>query len=153
MKNQRMPVAFVLAVILASALVSGQVQLCIGSTAPACQAVRGDRAEGWLPQTRSEVLARNGMVSTVQPLASQAGLRVLQQGGNAIDAAVAAAAVLNVTYPANTGIGGDLFALIYVASEKKVYQLNASGIAPAGLTLAAMNALGYKADPAKFGPG
>src|ERR1051325_742632 len=143
MKNQRIPVAFVMAVILASALVSGRVQMCIGSTAPACQAVRGDRAEGWLPQTRSEVMARNGIVTTVQPLASQAGLRILQQGGNAVDAAVATAAALNVTYPANTGIGGDLFALIYVAKEKKVYQLNASGIAPRGLTLAAMNGLGY----------
>jgi gamma-glutamyltranspeptidase / glutathione hydrolase len=153
MKNQRMPVAFVIAVVLASALVSGQVQMCIGSSAPACQAVRGDRAEGWLPQTRSEVMARNGMVTTVQPLASQAGLRILQQGGNAIDAAVAAAAALNVTYPANTGIGGDLFALIYVAKEKKVYQLNASGIAPSGLTLASMTSLGYTANAARFGPG
>src|SRR4029077_7112993 len=143
MKNQRMPFAFVLAVILASALVSGQVQMCIGSTAPACQAVRGDRSEGWLPQTRSEVMARNGMVTTVQPLAAQVGLRILQQGGNAIDAAVASAAALNVMYPANTGIGGDLFALIYVAKEKKVYQLNASGITPAGLTLAHMQSLGY----------
>jgi gamma-glutamyltranspeptidase / glutathione hydrolase len=154
MKNQRMPVAFVIAVILASAaLVSGQVQMCIGSSAPACQAVRGDRSEGWLPQTRSEVMARNGMVTTVQPLASQAGLRILQQGGNAIDAAVAAAAALNVTYPANTGIGGDLFALIYVAKEQKVYQLNASGIAPGGLTLDSMTSLGYTTNAAKFGPG
>src|ERR1051325_9610552 len=153
MKNQRIPVAFVMAVILASALVSGQVQMCTGSAAPACQAVRGDRSEGWLPQTRSEVMARNGMVTTVQPLASQAGLRVLQQGGNAVDAAIAAAGLLNVTYPANTGIGGDLFALIYVAKEKRVYQLNASGIAPAGLTLETMTRHGYKADPANFGPG
>ncbi len=93
------------------------------------------------------------MVTTVQPLAAQVGLRILQQGGNAIDAAVASAAALNVMYPANTGIGGDLFALIYVAKEKKVYQLNASGIAPAGLTLARMQSLGYKAIPANFGPG
>ena len=147
------PAAIVIAVGLASVLTSGQVQMCIGSTGPACQAVRGDRSEGWLPQTRSEVMARNGMVTTVQPLASQAGLRILQEGGNAIDAAVATAAALNVVYPANTGIGGDLFALIYVAKEKKVYQLNASGIAPSGLTLAHMNSLGYKANPANFGPG
>ena len=133
---------------------ASSVQMCTTTpAAPACQAVRGDRMEGWLPQTRSEVMARNGIVSTVQPLAAQAGLRILQQGGNAIDAAVATAAALNVVYPANTGIGGDLFALIYVAKEKKVYQLNASGIAPTGLTLAHMNSLGYKAHPANFGPG
>src|SRR5436853_4807640 len=130
--------AVVIAVGLVSTLASGQVQMCIGSSAPACQGVRGDRSEGWLPQTRSEVMARNGTVTTVQPLASQAGLRVLEQGGNAVDAAIAAAAVLNVSYPANTGIRGDLFALIDVAKEKKVYQLNASGIAPAGLTLETM---------------
>ena len=124
-----------------------------GASAPACQAVRGDRSEGWLAQTRSEVMARNGIVSTVQPLAAQAGLRILQQGGNAIDAAVATAAMLNVVFPQNVGIGGDLFALIYVAKEKKVYQLNASGIAPAGLTLERMNSLGYKVNPANFGPG
>jgi gamma-glutamyltranspeptidase/glutathione hydrolase len=123
------------------------------ASAPACQAVRGDRSEGWLAQTRSEVMARNGIVSTVQPLAAQAGLRILQQGGNAIDAAVATAAMLNVVFPQNVGIGGDLFALIYVAKEKKVYQLNASGIAPAGLTLERMNSLGYKVNPANFGPG
>src|SRR5438067_11694153 len=145
--------AVVSAVGLASTLTSGQVQMCLRSSAPACQAVRGDRSEGWLPQTRSEVMARNGMVTTVQPLAAQAGLRILQQGGNAIDAAVASAAALNVMYPANTGIGGDLFALIYVAKEKKVYQLNASGIAPGGLTLEHMQSLGYKANPTNFGPG
>src|SRR5258707_9646245 len=153
MKNLIWPALSVAIVVgLTTSLTSGQVQIC-NSADPACQAVRGDRSEGWLPQTRSEVMARNGMVTTVQPLASQAGLRILQQGGNAIDAAVAAAAALNVTYPANTGIGGDLFALIYVAKEKKVYQLNASGIAPAGLTLETMTRHGYKADPANFGPG
>jgi gamma-glutamyltranspeptidase / glutathione hydrolase len=133
---------------------SSPVQICTDkSVAPACQAVRGDRMEGWLQQTRSEVMARNGVVSTVQPLAAQAGLRILQQGGNAIDAAVATAAALNVTYPANVGIGGDLFAIIYVAKENKIYQLNASGIAPTGLTLAHMNSLGYKVQPTNFGPG
>src|SRR6185295_14504007 len=146
-----LPAAIV--VVLASSLTSGQIQICNGASGPACQAVRGDRSEGWLPQTRSEVMARNGMVTTVQPLAAQVGLRILQQGGNAIDAAVASAAALNVMYPANTGIGGDLFALIYVAKEKKVYQLNASGITPAGLTLAHIQSLGYKASPTNFGPG
>jgi len=148
------------ALVLSPSLIRAQttpappVQICrANSTAPACQAVRGDRMEGWLAQTRSEVMARNGIVSTVQPLAAQAGLRILQQGGNAIDAAVATAAALNVVYPANVGIGGDLFALIYVAKENKIYQLNSSGIAPTGLTLAHMNSLGYKADPANFGPG
>src|SRR6202023_2243928 len=133
---------------------SSSVQICTATpAAAACQAVRGDRMEGWLQQTRSEVMARNGIVSTVQPLAAQAGLRMLQQGGNAIDAAVATAAALNVVYPANTGIGGDLFAIIYIAKENKVYQLNASGIAPSGLTLAHLNSLGYKAHAANFGPG
>jgi gamma-glutamyltranspeptidase/glutathione hydrolase len=144
-------------VIIGSVLVMAQTPLtriCSdAASAPACQAVRGDRSEGWLAQTRSEVMARNGIVTTVQPLAAQAGLRVLQQGGNAIDAAVATAAMLNVVFPQNVGIGGDLFALIYVAKEKKVYQLNASGIAPAGLTLERMNSLGYKVNPANFGPG
>jgi gamma-glutamyltranspeptidase / glutathione hydrolase len=142
--------------VLSSSFVLAQVspvQMCTATSAPTCQAVRGDRSEGWLPQTRSEVMARNGVVTTVQPLAAQAGLRILQQGGNAIDAAVATAAALNVVYPANTGIGGDLFAIIYIAKEKKIYQLNASGIAPSGLTLARMNSLGYKAHPANFGPG
>jgi gamma-glutamyltranspeptidase/glutathione hydrolase len=131
------------------------VQMCDETTpTPAwCKAVRGDRSEGWIPQTRSEVMARNGMVSTVQPLAAQAGLSMLMKGGNAIDAAVAAAAALNVTYPANVGIAGDLFVIVYIAKENKIYQLNASGIAPSGATLEHMNALGYKWNPANFGPG
>jgi len=133
---------------------SSPVRMCTATSAAAwCSAVRGDRSEGWLPQTRSEVMARNGLVTTVQPLAAQAGLQVLRQGGNAIDAAVATAAALSVVYPANVGVAGDLFALVYVAKEHKVYQLNASGIAPSGLTLAHMNALGYKVNPASFGPG
>src|SRR5262245_65134902 len=95
-------------VVLASPFLLAQgplARICGEVKAPACQAVRGDRSEGWLQQTRSEVMARNGIVTTVQPLAAQAGLRILQDGGNAIDAAVAAAAMLNVVYPANTGIG------------------------------------------------
>src|SRR5438552_233672 len=133
---------------------SPPVRMCSESpSAPACAAVRGDRSEGWVPQSRSEVMVQHGVVSTVQPLAAMAGARILMQGGNAIDAAVATAAALNVTYPANVGIGGDLFAIIYIAKERKVYQLNASGKAPSGATLAHLHALGYQWNPANWGPG
>jgi gamma-glutamyltranspeptidase/glutathione hydrolase len=84
---------------------------------------------------RSPVLARRGMIATSQPLASQTGLSILMQGGNAADAAVAAAAALNVTEPASTGIGGDCFALYYDARTQAVSALNGSGRAPAGLSL------------------
>jgi len=98
------------------------------------RAVPGSRAQGWLAQGRSEVLARHGIVSTSDPLAAQAGLEILRQGGNAIDAAVATGAVLDVTSQNDTGIGGDLFALVYVAKDKKLYALNSAGFAPNGWT-------------------
>ncbi len=99
----------------------------------------GDQAPGDRPgpnrrATRSVVLARNGIIATSQPLASAAGLAVLQQGGNAIDAAVTAAAVLSVVEPTMNGIGGDLFALVYDPKTKSVRGLNASGRAPASAT-------------------
>jgi len=128
--------------------------LCAPPTAaPFCRGVRGDRAEGWAPQTRSEVMAQHGIVATSQPLAAQAGLKILAQGGNAVDAAVATAAVLNVVEPMMTGMGGDLFAIVYVAKEKKLHALNASGMAPSGATLAHLHELGYDADPKNRGPG
>ena len=77
--------------------------------------------------TRSPVLGMNGMVATSQPLASAAALRVLQDGGNAVDAAIAAAAVLNVVEPMMTGVGGDMFALVYMQADKKPVGLNGSG--------------------------
>ncbi|MCU0634591.1 MAG: gamma-glutamyltransferase [Gemmatimonadaceae bacterium] len=83
---------------------------------------------------RSTVYAPSGMVATSQPLASAAGLEVLQRGGNAIDAAITAAAVLTVTEPMMTGIGGDLFALVWVAKERKLVALNASGRAGTRMT-------------------
>ena len=82
------------------------------ATGAAIEAVPGSRAQGWLAQGRSEVLARHGIVATSDPLAAQAGLEILRQGGNAIDAAVATGAVLDVTSQNDTGIGGDLFALV-----------------------------------------
>src|SRR4029079_12495255 len=100
----------------------------------AIKAVPGSRAQGWLSQGRSEVLARHGMVATSDPLAAQAGLEILRQGGNAIDAAVATGAVLDVTSQNDTGIGGDLFALVYIAKDKKLYALNSGGWAPTGWT-------------------
>ena len=87
----------------------------------------GDRPAANPHATRSVVMGRNGMIATSQPLASAAGLKVLQEGGNAIDAAVTAAAVLAVVEPSMTGIGGDLFAIVYDAQTKTLHGLNASG--------------------------
>ena len=83
---------------------------------------------------RSAVYAPAGMVATSQPLATAAGLEALRQGGNAIDAAVTAAAVLSVTEPHMTGIGGDLFAIVWLAKEQKLVALNASGRAGSRMT-------------------
>jgi len=98
-------------------------------------AASGSRGQGWLEQGRSEVLARHGMVATSDPLAAEAGLEILRNGGNAIDAAVAAAAVLDVTSQNDTGIGGDLFALVWSARDQQLYALNSAGWAPAGWSL------------------
>jgi gamma-glutamyltranspeptidase/glutathione hydrolase len=120
---------------------------------PACSAVRGSRAEGWEAQSRAEVMARHGMVATSQPLAAQAGLDILKKGGNAIDAAVATAAVLSVVEPMNVGPGGDLFVIVYSARDHRLYALNASGKAPSGATPAHFAELGYRADPKNWGMG
>lgn len=88
------------------------------------------------------------MVATTQPLAVAAGLEILAQGGNAADAAIATAAVLNVTEPTSTGIGGDAFALYYEAATGQVTALNASGRAPAALTLDLVKKAGLFTDPA-----
>lgn len=87
---------------------------------------------------RSMVLGQGGMVAANNPLAAQAGLDVLRCGGNAADAAVATAAVLNVTDPASTGIGGDMFALYYDAKTREVTALNGSGRAPSALSIDAL---------------
>jgi gamma-glutamyltranspeptidase / glutathione hydrolase len=92
---------------------------------------------------RSPVIGRGGMVATSQPLAVGAGLKILQSGGNAADAAVAAAAALNVTEPVMTGIGGDAFALYYQASTRQVFALNGSGRAPQGLSLERLQKEGF----------
>jgi len=148
-------VAIVATVTGASRIVAqSPVKSCDAKPAPAwCAAVPGDRSEGWPAQRRSEVMARNGMVATSQPLAAQAGLEILKKGGNAIDAAVTMSAMLSLVEPMNVGPAGDLFAIIYVAKENKLYTLNSSGKAASGMTLAHMNSLGYTWNPRNWGPG
>ena len=94
-----------------------------------------DRITGELFSTRSEVIAENGMVATSHPLATQIGIDILKNGGNAIDAAIAANAAIGLMEPTGNGIGGDLFAIIWVEKDKKLYGLNASGRSPKNLTL------------------
>ena len=93
---------------------------------------------------RSMISARRGMVGASNPLAAQAGLNILRQGGNAADAAIAASAVMNVTEPGSCGIGGDCFALFYDAKTKSVSALNGSGRAPQALNLQATQDLGWE---------
>ena len=94
-----------------------------------------DRITGEIFSTRSEVIAENGMVATSHPLATQVGIDILKKGGNAIDAAIASNAAIGLMEPTGNGIGGDLFAIIWIEKEKKLYGLNASGRSPKNLTL------------------
>ncbi|HEU0038796.1 MAG TPA: gamma-glutamyltransferase [Verrucomicrobiae bacterium] len=98
-------------------------------------------------QARSMVISRYGIVATEHPLASQIGATILAQGGNAVDAAVAANAAMGVVGPMANGIGGDLFAIVYEAKSDKLYGLNASGWAPAGLSIEFLKAKGITEMP------
>ena len=110
-----------------------------------------DRITGEMFSTRSEVISQNGMVATSHPLASQIGVDILQNGGNAIDAAIAANAALGLMEPTGNGIGGDLFAIVWIENEKKLYGLNASGRSPEGLSLEYFKENNFKSIPA-YGP-
>lgn len=101
-----------------------------------------DRGQG-----RSMVISQTGVVATESPLASQAGATVLARGGNAVDAAIAAHAVMTVVAPMWNGIGGDLFAIVYDAKSGKYYGLNASGWAPAGQSIARLHQQGLREMP------
>src|SRR4030088_3102597 len=101
-----------------------------------------DRAQG-----RSMVISQSGIVASESPLASQAGAAVLQRGGNAVDAAIAAHAVMTVVAPMWNGIGGDLFAIVYDAKSEKYYGLNASGWAPAAQSIERLHEKGMRNMP------
>ncbi|QDU66574.1 gamma-glutamyltransferase family protein [Engelhardtia mirabilis] len=106
-----------------------------------------DRITGAPFATRSEVLATGGMAATSQPLATQAALEILRAGGNAVDAAIAANAVLGLTEPTGSGIGGDLFAIVWDAEEGRLFGLNGSGRSPRSLTLEEFERRGLKSIP------
>src|SRR5256886_8263879 len=93
------------------------------------------------------VLAKNGMVVSSQPLASLAGVKILMAGGNAIDAAIATAAVLGIVEPSSLGIGGDAFALFYSAKDKSIKGLDASGRSPHAASLEFCRKSGFKEMP------
>lgn len=98
-------------------------------------------------QARSMVITTHGVVGASQTLAAAAGARILEGGGNAVDAAIAANAVMGLVEPESNGIGGDLFALIYIAKEDKLYAINASGWSPKAMTREALRARGHAAMP------
>ena len=122
------------ALVLLAALVSGA-------------AVSADRVIGPQFVTRSEVLAPHGMAATSHPLATQIALDVLQRGGSAVDAAIAANAALGLMEPTGCGIGGDLFAIVWDAESKRLHGLNASGRSPRGLELQWLLDNGYESIP------
>src|ERR1700688_2963302 len=101
-----------------------------------------DRSQG-----RSMVISGGGIVAAESPLAAAAGVRMLERGGNAVDAAIAANAMMGVVEPMMNGIGGDLFAIVYDAKANKLYGLNASGWAPKGLTIEFLQKQGLKEMP------
>ena len=110
-----------------------------------------DRITGHTFATRSEVIAQHGMAATSQPLATQVALDILKKGGNAIDAAIAANAVLGLVEPTGNGIGGDLFAIVWDAESEQLSGLNASGRSPQSLTLEYFKENDYTSIPA-LGP-
>lgn len=120
-------------------------------TLPLTTVMGQDRITGRDFATRSEVIAQNGMAATSHPLATQAALDILKRGGTAIDAAIAANAVLGVVEPTGSGIGGDLFAIIWSSEKNKLFGLNASGRSPRSLRLDHFREMGIDRIPA-YGP-
>jgi len=123
----------------------GMVYFVVAAGAMAMIAVNADGQDR--SQTRSMVISKGGIVASESPLASQAGVRILERGGNAVDAAIATNAMMGVVEPMMNGIGGDLFVIVYDAKANKLYGLNASGWAPQGLTMEHLHGLGLKDMP------
>ncbi|MCH8851847.1 MAG: gamma-glutamyltransferase [Planctomycetes bacterium] len=111
----------------------------------------GDRMSSRPFATRSEVIAKHGMAATSQPLVTQVAIDILKKGGSAVDAAIAANATLGLMEPTGSGIGGDLFAIVWDSKTQKLYGLNASGRSPKGLTLQHFKDKGLEQIP-NFGP-
>ena len=109
------------------------------------------RADGLPFVTRSEVVARAGMAATSQPLATEVAVDILRRGGTAVDAAIAANAMLGLVEPTGSGIGGDLFAIVWDHASHRLHGLNASGRSPQGLTLSEFSTRDYDAVP-QLGP-
>ncbi len=128
--------------------------LCCSMASPARpQAGSGERPRGAPFATRSPVIAKHGMAATSHPLATQIAVDVLQAGGSAVDAAIAANAALGLMEPTGNGIGGDLFAIVWEPEAKRLHGLNASGRSPRGLDLAALKkALGERKTIPPYGP-
>ncbi len=123
-------------------LFCGWIFLCVAGVMWAEHSYGQDRS-----QTRSMVISRNGIVAAESPLAAEAGVRILEQGGNAVDAAIATNAMMGVVEPMMNGMGGDLFAIVYDAKANKLYGLNASGWAPKGLTIEYLQKQGIRSMP------
>ncbi len=128
--------------ILAGSRVAGIIAAAGAMAMIAVNASAQDRS-----QTRSMVISKGGIVASESPLASQAGVRILEHGGNAVDAAIAANAMMGVVEPMMNGIGGDLFVIVYDAKANKLYGLNASGWAPKGLTIEFLHKQGLRDMP------
>jgi len=123
-------------------LFCGWIFLCVAGVMWAEHSYGQDRS-----QSRSMVISRNGIVAAESPLAAEAGVRILEQGGNAVDAAIATNAMMGVVEPMMNGMGGDLFAIVYDAKANKLYGLNASGWAPKGLTIEYLQKQGIRSMP------
>jgi len=125
--------------------------ICSSSIGFSAHVFAYDRVTGKAFASRSEVYATHGMTATSQPLATQVALDILKHGGSAVDAAIAADAMLGLVEPTGAGIGGDLFAIVWSAKDKKLYGLNASGRSPKSLTLEMLKAKGLDYLP-PYGP-